>query len=84
LPQPLVAAFNWPDIRTQVTFDGVITVVDSAAVAAVRFADDHDAVDARRAEDESLDHESPIEELFEDQLTCADLIVLNKTDLIDA
>ncbi|MBX5085599.1 cobalamin biosynthesis protein CobW [Rhizobium lentis] len=84
LPQPLVAAFNWPDIRSEVTVDGVVTVVDSAAVAAGRFADDHDAVDARRAEDESLDHESPIEELFEDQLTCADLIVLNKTDLIDA
>ncbi|MBX4965924.1 cobalamin biosynthesis protein CobW [Rhizobium binae] len=83
LPQPLVAAFNWPDIRSEVTVDGVITVVDSAAVAAGRFADDHDAVDARRVEDESLDHESPIEELFEDQLTCADLIVLNKTDLID-
>jgi cobalamin biosynthesis protein CobW len=84
LPQPLVAAFNWPGIKTAVTVDGVITVVDSAAVAAGRFADDHDAVDARRAEDESLDHESPIEELFEDQLTCADLIVLNKTDLLDA
>ncbi|WP_454849777.1 cobalamin biosynthesis protein CobW [Rhizobium binxianense] len=83
LPQPLVAAFNWPDIRSEVTVDGVVTVVDSAAVAAGRFADDHDAVDARRAEDTSLDHESPIEELFEDQLTCADLIVLNKTDLID-
>lgn len=84
LPQPLVAAFNWQDIRSEVTVDGVITVVDSAAVAAGRFADDHDAVHARRVEDESLDHESPIEELFEDQLTCADLIVLNKTDLIDA
>ena len=84
LPQPLVAAFNWPDIRTQVTVDGVVTVVDSAAVAAGRFADDHDKVDAQRAEDDSLDHESPIEELFEDQLTCADLIVLNKTDLLDA
>ncbi|MBO3760560.1 cobalamin biosynthesis protein CobW [Ciceribacter sp. L1K22] len=84
LPQPLVAAFNWPDIRTRVTVDGVVTVVDSAAVAAGRFADDHDAVAAQRADDESLDHESPIEELFEDQLTCADLIVLNKTDLLDA
>jgi cobalamin biosynthesis protein CobW len=83
LPQPLVAAFNWPEIRSEVTVDGVITVVDSAAVAAGRFADDHDAVDARRADDASLDHESPIEELFEDQLTCADLIVLNKTDLLD-
>jgi cobalamin biosynthesis protein CobW len=84
LPQPLVAAFNWPGIRAQVTVDGVVTVVDSAAVAAGRFADDHDAVDAARAEDASLDHDNPIEELFEDQLTCADLIVLNKTDLLDA
>ncbi|MDQ0455891.1 cobalamin biosynthesis protein CobW [Rhizobium paknamense] len=83
LPQPLVAAFNWPDIRTRVTVDGVVTVVDSAAVAAGRFADDHDRLEAQRAEDDSLDHESPIEELFEDQLTCADLIVLNKTDLLD-
>ncbi|MCD2181962.1 cobalamin biosynthesis protein CobW [Rhizobium sp. GN54] len=84
LPQPLVAAFNWPEIKTQVTVDGVITVVDSAAVAAGRFADDHDRVDALRVEDDNLDHESPLEELFEDQLTAADLIVLNKTDLIDA
>ena len=84
LPQPLVAAFNWPDIRTQVTVDGVITVVDSVAVAAGRFADDHDAVNAARAEDASLDHDNPIEELFEDQLTCADMIILNKTDLLDA
>ena len=83
LPQPLVAAFNWPDIKTRVTVDGVITVVDSAAVAAGRFADDHDRVDAQRQADESLDHESPLEELFEDQLTAADLIVLNKADLLD-
>ena len=84
LPQPLVAAFNWPDIKTRVTVDGVITVVDSAAVADGRFADDHDRLDAQRQADEALDHESPLEELFEDQLTAADLIVLNKADLIDA
>ena len=84
LPQPLVAAFNWPGIKERVTVDGVVTVVDSAAVAAGRFADDHDRVDAQRAADESLDHESPLEELFEDQLTAADLIVLNKADLVDA
>ncbi|MCB1444325.1 MAG: cobalamin biosynthesis protein CobW [Rhizobiaceae bacterium] len=83
LPQPLVAAFNWPGIKTAVTVDGVVTVVDSAAVAAGRFADDHDALDAQRVEDQGLDHESPIEELFEDQLTAADLIVLNKADLLD-
>lgn len=84
LPQPLVAAFNWPGIKTAVTVDGVVTVVDSAAVAAGRFADDHAALDAQRKDDQGLDHESPIEELFEDQLTAADLIVLNKADLLDA
>jgi cobalamin biosynthesis protein CobW len=84
LPQPLVAAFNWPGIRENVTVDGVVTVVDSAAVAAGRFADDEARVDAMRAADEELDHESPLEELFEDQLTAADLVVLNKADLLDA
>ncbi|MEW7006533.1 cobalamin biosynthesis protein CobW [Lentilitoribacter sp. EG35] len=83
LPQPLVAAFNWPEIKSQVTVDGVVTVVDSAAVSDGRFAHDHDKLDAQRQEDESLDHESPLEELFEDQLTAADMIVLNKADLID-
>ncbi len=84
LPQPLVRAFNWPEIRNQVTVDGVVTVVDSAAVADGKFAHDHHAVQAQREADEALDHDSPLEELFEDQLNCADMIVLNKTDLLSA
>lgn len=84
LPQPLINAFNWPDIKAHVTVDGVVTIVDSAAVADGRFAHDHALLDQQRADDESLDHESPLEELFEDQLTAADMIVLNKADLIDA
>jgi cobalamin biosynthesis protein CobW len=84
LPQPLVAAFNWPGIRTAVTVDGVVTVVDAAAVSEGRFADDHDKLEAQRAADEAMDHESPLEELFEDQIRAADMVVLNKADLIDA
>ncbi|MFZ2099203.1 MAG: cobalamin biosynthesis protein CobW [Oricola sp.] len=84
LPQPLVAAFNWPGIKTAVTVDGVVTVVDAAAVSEGRFADDHDRLEAQRAADGALDHDSPLEELFEDQIRAADLIVLNKADLIDA
>jgi cobalamin biosynthesis protein CobW len=83
LPQPLVSAFNWPAIKTRVTVDGVVTVVDSAAVAAGRFADDENRVLEQRAADKTLDHESPLEELFEDQIGAADLIVLSKTDLVD-
>ena len=83
LPKPLVKAFQWPDIRTRATVDGVIALIDADALAAGRFAHDEDALAAARAADRTLDHDSPIEELFEDQLACADLVLLNKTDLVD-
>lgn len=84
LPKPLVKAFQWPDIRTRATVDGVIALIDADALAAGRFAHDEAALAAARAADPTLDHDSPIEELFEDQLACADLVLLNKTDLVDA
>jgi cobalamin biosynthesis protein CobW len=84
LPKPLVRAFNWPDIRSRVTVDGVIAVVDGPAVASGVFADDPDALEAQRSADASVDHENPLEEVFEDQLLCADLILLNKTDQMGA
>ncbi len=83
LPKPLVKAFNWPDIRTQITVDGVIAVVDGPAVADGFFASDVQALQAQRQADPSLDHESPLEELFEEQLACADMVVLNKVDVMD-
>lgn len=83
LPKPLVKAFNWPEIRTRVTVDGVVTVVDARAVADGQFATDPAALQAQREADDALDHDSPLEELFEEQLGCADLVVLNKTDLLD-
>ena len=82
LPQPLVRAFSWPEIRSRVTVDGVVTVVDGAAVGEGRFASDEAAVQAQREADPALDHENPLEELFEDQLACADMILLNKSDLL--
>lgn len=84
LPQPLVRAFSWPSVKTRVTVDGVVTVLDAAALAEGRIALDEEALEAQRAADEALDHESPVEELFQDQLRCADLVVLNKADLVAA
>ncbi|MDS3861052.1 cobalamin biosynthesis protein CobW [Thermosynechococcaceae cyanobacterium BACA0444] len=84
LPKPLVTAFRWPDIRQGATVDGVVTVVDCAAVAAGQFAPDLAAIEAQRQADESLDHDTPLGELFEDQLACSDLVILNKTDQVDA
>jgi len=83
LPKLLVQAFSWPEIRTRTTVDGVLTMIDGAAVAAGRFADDPAAVARQRAADPALAHDNPLEEVFTDQLACADLVILNKTDLID-
>ncbi len=84
LPKPLVRAFGWPEVRTQVTVDGVVTVVDGPAFRDGLFASNPNAVQAQREADENLDHDSPLEELFEDQLNCADMVLLNKADLLDA
>ena len=82
LPKPLLKAFNWPGISSRVTVDGVIALVDGPAVAAGRFADDPEEVARQRAADPSLDHDNPLAEVFEDQLGAADLVVLNKADLL--
>ncbi len=81
LPKPLLKAFDWPAIRSRITVDGVIALADAEAVAAGRFAPDVAAVDAQRAADPSIDHETPLSEVFEDQILCADLILLSKADL---
>lgn len=84
LPKPLLKAFDWPDIRSKITVDGVIALADAEAVAAGRFATDVAAVDAQREADDSLDHETPLSEVFEDQISCADIILLTKPDLAGA
>jgi cobalamin biosynthesis protein CobW len=83
LPKPLVQAFRWPEIRTGATVDGVITVVDCAALAQGQFTGNLEALEAQRRSDDSLDHETELEELFEDQLACADLVLLTKMDQVD-
>jgi len=84
LPKPLVQAFQWPTVKSRVTVDGVVAVVDGAALADGKVASDLDALAAQRAADETLDHDDPVEEVFDDQVACADLIILSKNDLIDA
>jgi cobalamin biosynthesis protein CobW len=82
LPKPLLKAFDWPEVRARLTVDGVVAVVDAAAVAQGRFADDAAKLAEQRANDPSVDHDNPLEEVYEDQLLCADIVILNKTDLL--
>ena len=83
LPKPLLQAFEWPEIRSKITVDGVIALADAEAVAAGQFASDIEAVDAQRRADDRLDHDSPLAELFQDQIACADIILMSKSDLVD-
>jgi len=83
LPKPLIQAFRWQEIRHSATVDGVVTVVDGEALAKGKFVKDIEALQAQRAQDPTIAHETPIEELLEDQLACADLVLITKTDLID-
>lgn len=81
LPKPLLKAFDWPDIRSRITVDGVIALADAEAVASGQFAPNLAGVEAQREADNALDHETPLSEVFEDQVACADLILLTKADL---
>lgn len=80
LPEPLVAAFGWPEIRSRTRVHGVVTVVDGEALAAGHVVGDAAAVEAQRLADPSLDHISAIEDLFADQLGAADLVLVSRAD----
>ena len=84
LPRPLLQALDWPAIRSRVHVNGVVTLVDGEALAAGSPVADADALERQRAEDPSLDHLTAIDELFEDQLQAADLVLISRADCLDA
>ena len=83
LPEPLVAAFGWPAIRSRTRVHAVVTVVDGVALAAGHVVGDAEAVAAQRRADPSLDHIKAIEDLFEDQLEAADLVLVSRVDQLE-
>ncbi len=83
LPKPLVKAFNWQDVKPYLTVDAVIAVVDAEAIAGGLLTAQREKIEKLRLQDDAIDHETPIEELFEEQLQCADLVILSKIDAID-
>lgn len=82
MPKPLIRAVNWPDLKPHITIDAVITVVDAVGVLTGQLCD-RERVQTQRLADDSLDHETPIEELFLDQLSAADMVLISKTDLLE-
>lgn len=82
LPEPLVAAFGWPSIRARTRVHAVVTVVDGQALASGHVVGDPSALEAQRQADPSLDHLDAIEDLFDDQLQAADLVLISRADCI--
>ena len=83
LPEPLIAAFAWPEIRTRTRVNGVVAVVDGEALAAGHVVANPEALEAQRLADPSLDHATAIEDLFQEQLEAADLVLVSRADSLD-
>jgi cobalamin biosynthesis protein CobW len=84
LPEPLVAAFQWPQVRTRTRVHAVVTVVDGEALSAGHMVGDAAAVESQRQADPSLEHLSALEELFDEQLEVADLVAVSRADIVPA
>ena len=84
LPQPLLDAFRWPEIRTAVTVDSVVTMVDGEALAAGSVVGDAAAVERQRQADPELDHLNSLEALLADQLRSADVVLVSRADRLSA
>lgn len=82
LPEPLLAAFAWPEIRTRTRINGVVAVVDGECLAKGSVVADPRALEAQREADPSLDHAVAIEELFDEQLEVADLVLVSRADTL--
>ncbi|KZR89767.1 cobalamin biosynthesis protein CobW [Synechococcus sp. MIT S9508] len=84
LPRPLLQALEWPAIRKRLHVNGVVTVVDGEALCAGSPVGDPAALERQRQEDPNLDHLTAIDDLFKDQLEAADLVLISRSDRLDA
>jgi cobalamin biosynthesis protein CobW len=82
LPKPLLKAFEWPEIRSRLTVDSVLAVVDAEAVVNGIFAPQMSNELEEKQNQTYVEHETPLSEVFEDQINCSDVVLLTKPDLV--
>ena len=83
LPKPLLKAFEWPEIRSRLTVDSVLAVVDAEAVVNGIFAPQMSTGLEEKQNQTYVEHETPLSEVFEDQINCSDVVLLTKPDLVE-
>ena len=83
LPKPLLKAFEWPEIRSRLTVDSVLAIVDAEAVVNGIFAPQMSTELEEKQNQTYVEHETPLSEVFEDQINCSDVVLLTKPDLVE-
>ena len=83
LPKPLLKAFEWPEIRSRLTVESVLAVVDAEAVVNGIFAPQMSTELEEKQNQTYVEHETPLSEVFEDQINCSDVVLLTKPDLVE-
>ena len=83
LPKPLLKAFEWPEIRSRLVVDSVLAVVDAEAVVNGIFAPQMSTELEEKQNQTYVKHETPLSEVFEDQINCSDVVLLTKPDLVE-
>ena len=83
LPKPLLKAFEWPEIRSRLTVDSVLAVVDAEAVVSGIFSPQMSTELEEKQNQTYVEHETPLSEVFEDQINCSDVVLLTKPDLVE-
>jgi len=82
LPIPLLKALNWPEIRTSIYLDFVISMVNGDSMINGSPINDLYSINSQYKDIKKIDHISSIEELFKEQLEVSDIVLISRSDLI--
>jgi len=82
LPIPLLKALSWPEIRTSIYLDLVITTVNGESMINGSPINDLCSINTQYKDIKKIDHLSSIDELFKEQIEVSDVVLISRADLI--
>ena len=83
LPIPLLKALNWPEIRTFIYLDLVVGLVNGETMLNGSPIYDLTEINNQFEQTKIIEHNSSINELFEEQLQVADVVLISRSDLLN-
>ncbi len=83
LPIPLIQALNWPEIRSSIYLDVVVCIVNGESMINGLPINDLNKITKQYNDIDRIDHNVPIEELFEEQLEVSDIVLVSRSDILN-